>query len=394
MAIHTTKQFPMIILMTNMFIAMSGIGLIIPIMPTLLHHFGVGGQVNGLLIATFAFAQFIFSPFAGGLSDRIGRKKTMVTGIFLFMASQLLFAYSHTLSLLFISRLLGGMGAAFMIPSIMAYVADISPKKELAKGMGRIGAATSLGFVIGPGIGGFLAEFGIRVPVLIAAVVAGLCGIFSYFFLPESKETVQATEQKRENLAKQLWSSVKKPYFILLVMVFTFSFGLANFQSSISLFADIKFSFTPKDISVVMVVSGIAGAIIQAFLLAKVLNRFGEVPVVNMTLTFSAISLFALLFAHGFWSILFIATVFVSATSLLRPAINTLVSKMAGDEQGFAAGMNNAYMSIGNMVGPAIAGALFDINMGFPFITGSILFILCLTIHLTWMSIQSRRSVV
>ena len=154
MAIKNSKHFPLYILMTNMFIAMTGIGLIIPIMPAVLKEFGVGGRSYGLLIATFAFAQFIFSPVAGTLSDR-GRKKMIVIGLILFGSSQLVFALSNVVWLLFVSRMLGGLGAAFMVPSMMAYVADLSTMKDRAKGMGRLGAAMSLGFVIGPGIEAF-----------------------------------------------------------------------------------------------------------------------------------------------------------------------------------------------------------------------------------------------
>ncbi|HZG70159.1 MAG TPA: MFS transporter [Chondromyces sp.] len=383
-----TKQFPLLILMANMLIAMTGIGLIIPIMPTIIQEFNAGGQVFGLLIATFAFAQFLFSPLAGDLSDRLGRKKTIIAGLFLFSASQLIFAFAQDLWMLFVSRLLGGTGAAFMIPSMMAYVADVTAPEDRAKGMGRLGASMSLGFVIGPGIGGFLAEFGLRAPFLIAAAVSAVSGIISLLVLPETrKEPAGETGvpmQKRENLIKQLIRSTKTHYFTLLIMMFTLSFGLANFQSTISLFVDIKFGFTPKDISFLMVTGGLVGVIIQAFVLDWMLRKYGEIRVMNATLFISAAAMFTILFTIGFWSIMAVSAIFFISTSLLRPSINTMVSKMAGDEQGFAAGMINAYMSIGNMIGPAIAGALFDINMGFPYIFGSFIILVCLFISIWW----------
>ncbi|WP_100331068.1 MFS transporter [Bacillus xiapuensis] len=386
MKFKQSSEFPLYILMVNMFIAMTGIGVIIPIMPTVIQEFGVGGKAFGLLIATFAFAQFLFSPLAGDLSDRLGRKKTIVFGLVLFSFSQLLFGLTNQLWLLYVSRVLGGMGGAFMIPSMMAYVADITTMENRAKGMGRLGASMSLGFVIGPGIGGFLSEFGLRAPFFIAAAVAALSAVVSVAFLPETRQAAHfsADAKKRDSLWKQLILSVKTPYFALLIMMFTLSFGLANFQSTISLFADIKFGFEPMDISVLMVTAGMIGVIVQAFVLDRTLRRFGEIPVMNVSLVAAGFAMLSLLLAQGFWSVMVISSVFFIAASLLRPAINTMVSKMAGDEQGFAAGMNNAYMSIGNVIGPALAGTLFDINMGLPYVFGALIIAACLLISLKW----------
>lgn len=379
------QQFPLLILMLNMFIVMTGIGLVIPIMPTIIHDFGAGGKTFGFLIATFAFAQFLFSPLAGDLSDRYGRKKSIVFGLILFSSAQFLFAFSNHLALLYVSRLIGGIGGAFLIPSIMAFVADITTVETRAKGMGRLGAAMSFGFVVGPGAGGFLAAFGLRAPFIIAGTVAALAALLSIFFLKEPvKEAVQSATKQRESLLKQLTLSIKKPYFILLVMMFTLSFGLSNYQSTISLFTDEKFGFSPSDISILMVTGGLVGVIVQAFVLNRVLERFGEVRIMNTMLVVAAISMVGILFATGFVSVLAISAVFFTAASLLRPSINTTISKMAGNEQGFAAGMNNAYMSIGNMIGPALAGTLFDINMGLPYVFGAVIIGVTLFICIRW----------
>lgn len=388
------QQFPLLILMMNMFIVMTGIGLVIPIMPTIIHEFGAGGKTFGFLIATFAFAQFLFSPLAGDLSDRYGRKKSIIFGLVLFSLAQFLFAFSNHLALLYVSRMIGGIGGAFMIPSMMAFVADITTVETRAKGMGRLGAAMSFGFVVGPGVGGFLAAFGLRAPFIIAGAVAVIAAVMSVFFLKEPvKEEAKTRSKQRDSLVKQLALSMKKPYFILLVMMFTLSFGLANYQATISLFTDQKFGFSPSDISILMVVGGLVGVIVQAFVLDRVLERFGEVWVMNTMLVVAALSMISILFATGFISVLLISAVFFTAASLLRPAINTIISKMAGNEQGFAAGMNNAYMSIGNMIGPALAGVLFDVNMGLPYIFGAIIIVVTLMICIRWARGRKRQNV-
>ncbi len=380
-----SQSLPLLLLMMNMFIVMTGIGLVIPIMPAVIHEFEAGGKTFGFLIATFAFAQFLFSPLAGNLSDQFGRKKAIIFGLVLFSASQFLFAFSGHLALLYVSRLIGGIGGAFMIPSMMAFVADITTVENRAKGMGKLGAAMSFGFVVGPGVGGFLAAFGLHTPFLVAGTVAAMSAIISAVFLKEpEKKAGKATIAEKDSLVKQLALSVQKPYFILLVMMFTLSFGLANYQSTISLFTDVKFNFSPADISVLMIIGGFAGVIVQGFVLEKVLKRFGEVKVMNTMLVVAAVSMISILFATGFLSVMIISGVFFTAAALLRPSINTTVSKMAGNEQGFAAGMNNAYMSIGNMIGPALAGALFDVNIGLPYVFGACMIVLTLVICLNW----------
>lgn len=122
----------------------------------------------GYLIAAFGAAQFIFSPLGGQLSDRWGRKSMIITGLFLTVISDLMFAVSTTLPLLYIARFIGGMGIGLMVPSNMAYVADITTPETRAKGMGYLGASMNLGMVLGPGLGGMIAEFGIRVPYFFA----------------------------------------------------------------------------------------------------------------------------------------------------------------------------------------------------------------------------------
>lgn len=383
MAVKSTK-FALYILMFNMFIAMSGIGLIIPIMPAYLETFGVAGQALGTLIATFAFAQFLFSPISGELSDKYGRKNLIIFGLIVFGLSQLVFGLATELWILYVARFFSGLGGAFLIPPMMAFVADITTYEERGKGMGLLGASMSLGFMIGPGIGGFLSEVSLQFPFYVATSVALLSALLSYIALPNVKPAIQAADRKRENLYQQMKRSVYTPYFVMLLVMFIFAFGLSNFQSTIALYVDKQFQFTPKEISVVITVGGFVGVVVQTFVIDSLFKRFGEMRVILVNLLISAAAMIGILFVNTFWTILFVAAVFFTAASLLRPAINTLISKLAGDSQGYAAGMNNAYMSLGNMIGPALAGILFDIDMSFPYITGTFILLICFFIAFNW----------
>ncbi|EPD52959.1 multidrug resistance protein [Paenisporosarcina sp. HGH0030] len=386
-----SNRFALFVLMFNMFIAMSGIGLIIPIMPDYLETFGVAGQALGFLIAMFAFSQFLFSPLAGDLSDKYGRKYLIIVGLVIFGLSQLMFGLASDLWILYLARFFSGVGSAFIVPPMMAFVADITTEEERGKGMGLLGASMSLGFMIGPAIGGLLAEVSLRFPFYVATSAALVAAVISMFVLPKTAPAVQTGKPtKRENLFKQMKHSTTTPYFVMLIVMFVFSFGLANFQSTIALYVDKKYAFTPGEIAVLITAGGFVGVIVQTFVINKLFVKYGELKVILVNLLVSALAMISVLFVDGFWPILIVSSVFFTAASLLRPALNTLISKQAGTEQGFAAGMNNAYMSLGNMVGPALAGILFDINMNFPYMAGTLILIVCFFIA----SLTQRKSAV
>ncbi|MEN9059268.1 MFS transporter, partial [Bacillus licheniformis] len=128
------KMARLYMLMLNVFIVMLGIGLIIPLMPTFIEEFGASGSTLGLLIAASGITQLLFSPVAGEMTDKYGRRKMIILGIGAFAVSQLLFALASQMWLLFVSRLLGGAGAAFLVPAMFAYIADITSEKDRSKG--------------------------------------------------------------------------------------------------------------------------------------------------------------------------------------------------------------------------------------------------------------------
>lgn len=380
-----SNKIALYLLMFNMFITMGGIGIIIPVMPAYLQLFGVGGQVLGFLVAIFALAQFLFSPIAGNLSDRHGRKIFIIGGLIIFGISQIIFGLATEVWVLFLGRFLSGFGAALIMPPIMAFVADITTYEERGKGMGMLGAAMSLGFMVGPGFGGFLANVNLTFPFFLAGAAALIASVFSMIYLPNTQQK-PTTIAPRENLFKQLARSVKTSYFIFLIVVFTFSFGISNFQATLSIYLDNKFGYTPTDIAIILTVGGFAGVILQMFIVNKLFKRFGEMKVILVNLLVAAVMMLLTIYVSGFFIIMIVATIFSIATTFIRPAVNTLISKLAGAEQGFAAGMNNAYMSLGNMFGPALAGILFDWNMDAPYILGTFVLVAAFIVAFAWTS--------
>ncbi|MEK4536223.1 MFS transporter [Peribacillus butanolivorans] len=387
MFMSAEQRKKIIILMINMFIAIGSFGIIIPILPAYLASINQGGTAAGLMIAIFAGAQLIFSPIAGKWTDQFGRRKMIIYGLIGLTISMFIFYAVNSIWLLYASRVVGGVGAALLVPAIFAYVADITTFDQRAKGNSLVSAAMSLGIVVGPGIGGFLADFGLKFPFLISALVSLVAVIFSIFVLKES-ETKQASQAmdmaNNESMVRKIALSVKMPYFIPLIITLVMSFGLMAYESVIGLYLDNQFNSTPKDIATMVTATGIVSVIVQLFVVDRIVRRFGEVSVLIIFISVAAIGFLLSLFASSYLIFFGISLIIFLSTSILRPVLNTLISKMAGNEQGFAMGMNNAYMSIGNVLGPTLAGMMYDVQITYPFILGLLLLILTLMITMAW----------
>lgn len=374
-----------IVLMINMFIAIGSFGIIIPILPAYLMSIGEGGMAAGLMIAIFAGAQFVMSPIAGKWADQVGRRKMIIAGLSGLTLSMFVFYFSDSIWVLYTSRVIGGIGAALLIPAIFAYVADITTMDQRAKGNSYISAAMSLGIVIGPGIGGFLADYDLKLPLLVSALVSLLSVIFSVIVLKESRETGDVLGSvKQEPMVKKLAQSVQKPYFIPLVITLVMSFGLMAYESVLGLFVDNQFGATPKQIAVMVTSTGIVSVVMQLLVVDRLVRRFGEGIILNFFIALTALCFFLSLFATTYVLFFMITLVVFLATSILRPVLNTLISKLAGNEQGFAMGMNNAYMSIGNVIGPLLAGVLYDVNIIYPFLLGFVVLGITILVSVVW----------
>ena len=371
------------LLLLNLFIAFLGIGLVIPVLPTLMNELGISGTTVGYLTAAFAIAQLIVSPIAGKAVDKYGRKIMIVIGLFIFGFSELLFGLGKTIEVLFISRVLGGISAAFIMPAVTAFIADITTMETRPKALGYMSAAISTGFIIGPGIGGFLADFGTRVPFYFAGALGITAAILSMLLLKEP----QRNEENIENAPKQAsgFKRVFEPmYFIAFILIFVASFGLAAFESFFSLFVDHKFAFTPMDIAIIITGGAIFGAIAQVALFDRLAQKWGEIKLIRYTLVLSAVLVFLMTVVSSYFSILLVTCFVFVGFDLFRPAATSYLSKIAGNEQGFVGGMNSMFTSLANIFGPILGGILFDIDINYPYYFAAVVLVFGILLTLIW----------
>lgn len=374
------------ILLGNIFLAFLGIGLIIPVMPTLMNELGLSGTTVGNLVAVFAAVQMISSPIAGKWVDQYGRKPMIIIGLLLFAISELLFGMGKSVTMLFISRMLGGVSAAFIMPAVTAYIADITPLSGRSKALGYMSAAINTGFIIGPGIGGFLAEIGTRTPFFVAAAIGGLAAILSWLFLIEPTREM-STEVKltwKMEVRGGFHKVVHPMYFFAFIILFISFFALSTFESLFSLFVDHKFQFTPMDIAIAVTGGGLIGAVAQLFLFDWMARKVGEISVIRYCLILSAVLTYLMTVVNTYIGIMVIASLVFVGFDLIRPAVTSYLSKIAGNEQGFVGGMNSMFTSMGNILGPIVGGLLFDINLNYPFYFSTVILIACIIIAMFW----------
>ncbi|MCJ1656949.1 multidrug efflux MFS transporter NorA [Staphylococcus sp. NRL 16/872] len=373
----------------NIFLIFVGIGLVIPVLPVYLKDLGLKGSDLGVLVAVFALSQMIISPFGGTLADKLGKKLIICIGLVLFAISEFLFAAGHHFSTLIISRVLGGFSAGMVMPGVTGMIADISPAKDKAKNFGYMSAIINSGFILGPGIGGFLAEFSHRMPFYFAGTLGILAFIMSLILIHnprnESNDTFHNFEP--EVLTKINWKVFITPIILTLVL----AFGLSAFETLFSLYTSEKANYSPVDISIAIVGGGIAGAVFQVFFFDKFMKYMTELTFIVWSLLYSAIVLGLLILSNNYWTIMIISFIVFIGFDLIRPALTNYYSNIAGNRQGFAGGLNSTFTSMGNFIGPLAAGALFDINLEFPLYMSIIVMLLGILIIFIEKALQTKR---
>lgn len=356
------------VLFSVLFLVMAGFGIIIPVLPYLVIHLGGGPTSLGLFMASYSIMQFFFAPFWGRLSDRIGRRPVLITGLAGYAVTFILFGFASQLWMMFAIRLLSGIISSAALPTAMAYIADITEGEDRSKGMGLMGAAMGLGMIFGPALGGWLGHSGFALPFFVAGGLAVLNLPFAYAFLPESLK--KAGEQKTGERARITPDVIKNPLFVLFVVGFVLNFTLSMFEGTFALYAADRAGFGTRELGYLFAILGVLGVIIQGGLIGRLSRIFGDVILIKAGLVISAAGMLLILLATGSSSLYATTAIFNIGTTLLGPSSSSLVSKNAPGGQGASLGLMQSFGSLGRILGPVAGGILYDINMNIPYLAG------------------------
>ena len=347
------------------FIDLLGFSLILPLLPYYAETFNASEFVTGLLIAVYALMQLIGAPVLGRLSDRYGRRPILLVSVFGTFIGFLLFGFATTLWMLFAARILDGITGGNLSVA-QAYISDVTDAKNRAKGLGLIGAAFGIGFIIGPVTGGILSQYGYNVPAFVAAGLALFNFILIYAWLPES-----LTKEKREQLGEQKKPSVTLDALIaalmrpftgsLLITRFFFSLAFAIFQTIFSLYALAKFNLTARDTGFVLTYVGVLSVFVQGFLVGRLTNRFREDHLITFAVALMAVSLLGwALVPSVFWLLVVLTPTSISGGILNTLLSSTLTKAVAPQEIGGILGLSASVESSTRIIAPILGGALLE----------------------------------
>ncbi len=369
------RKTSILVIFLTVFVDLVGFGIVLPMLPTYADEFGASGWLNGLIVASYSFAQFIFAPIWGRWSDRIGRRPIILMSLFGSSCSYGLFAYASTmeggqaLMWLFVSRFFAGVcGANLSVAS--AYIADITEPEKRSKRMGLIGMAFGLGFIFGPAIGGASIKLmGATGPGIFAASICFLNFLMAIFFLGESWKPDNSVSADRTPRLEQWRKVLRRPKIGLLIgLFFLATFCFSCFESSYPLVLKKAVGYGPGDIAFLFSYCGLLGAFIQGGLVGRLVKKFGETNLIFLSLVILAVGMVVLPIASSKMAILGGLAIFALGSGLNRPPTFGLLSlKTPKDEQGVTMGVAQSAGSLARMVGPLFALGLSDYSQRLPY---------------------------
>jgi MFS transporter, DHA1 family, tetracycline resistance protein len=360
------KQAAIGFIFITMLIDIIGLGIIIPVIPKLIKELIHGdiseaAKYGGWLLFAYAITQFIFSPLIGNLSDKYGRRPVILISLFGFSLDYLLLAFSPTITWLFVGRIIAGITGA-SITTASAYIADISTPESRAKNFGLIGAAFGLGFIIGPVIGGFLGQYGARIPFYAAAVLCLLNFLYGLFILPESldQEHRRDFSWKRANPVGAILSLKKYPTLIgLIVATFILYVASHAVQSNWSYFTIYKFGWDEKMVGISLGVVGLLVGVVQGGLIRWINPKLGNQKSIYIGILLYALGMFLFAFASQGW-MMFAFLVPYCLGGISGPALQSVISEQVpANEQGEIQGTLTSLMSASAIIGPPMMSYLF-----------------------------------
>ena len=344
-----------------------GFGVVIPVFPSLImgltgETVGGAARISGWLMLMYATIQFVCGPIIGGLSDRFGRRPVLLASLLALGIDYLVMAFAPTLLWLVAARAVAGIaGASF--PTAYAYIADISPPEKRGANFGVIGMAFGFGFILGPALGGLVAQFGDRVPFMVAAALALGNVVYGLFFVPESlkPENRRAFAWKRANPVGALLrlKSAHPRVLVFAAVMLLWTMGYQALYATWAYYGIERFDWTPGQVGASLAAIGLSGAIVQGVLSGRLLPRYGSRNIVIAGAVSAIIAYLVYAFASQGW-MMYVGIIASLLQPLVFPSLQGMMSAgVAPSEQGELQGAVSSLQSLSSIFGPPLmTGAL------------------------------------
>src|SRR5882724_1975951 len=340
-----------------------GFGIVMPILPFYAKHFGAGGLAYGAVLGIYSFMQFVATAFLGRTSDRVGRRPILLTTMLINAAGYLLFAAAHSYVLLFVARVVSGF-AGGNISAAQAYIADITSPAERSRGMGVIGAAFGLGFIVGPAVGGLSAHYlGHAAPGLVAAGLSLVNFVSAYFVLPESLKAEHRTERELWDFS-HIGDAIQHPRLAPLMLAWLLApLAFSGYTVAIPLWAGVTFGWREQELGWFFTVIGATAAVVQGYAFGKLARRVGDRLLLIAGGFGMALAIAVIPALHSSAALYAWTAVLAFSNSIFGPAATGLVSVFADPtEQGTVLGAAQALAALGRLLGPLTLGKVYDVS--------------------------------
>ena len=390
------KKSRLLLLFLTQFLVMLGFGIIIPNLAYYAQDIGATPTQIAILMSIYSGMQLLFAPLWGRLSDRYGRKPAMLLGLLGNAAALIGFGLAQDYAWLIIARGAAGIASAAVLPSVMAYVADVTTSEERGRGMGLMGAAMGLGFILGPALGGIMGSH--DTPFFVAGGLSLVNFLFVLTLLPESLQKVDTHEEGEAHhewvSPREIfrWTTLKSPFNSLFLVAFFTAFTMSGLETTFPLFIEKGWDYKQREMGWMFMIMGAVVVPIQGVLLGSLINRFGERRIILVGLSLNALGLALLPNAFSFATLTVYITITGIGNQLIRPTNSSWISKETQIGQGTAIGIMDAFLSLGRILGPLLAGWLYEKGT-YPYVAlAGILVIATLCLYIPLRRIGSENS--
>jgi MFS family permease len=356
-----------------------GYAIIIPVLYSYSLQFGLNAFQNGLLFALYSVGQFVSTPIIGRMSDKFGRKPLLLLSLMGSALSFFMMAFAPSAMFLFFARFLDGITAG-NLPVASAVISDTTNEKDRAKGFGIIGAAFGFGFIFGPLVSALTVKQGTSIPFIIAGLVSLLAVAVTFVALPETNKHIgEVKKGKLFDFGKLVHSLKDANIGPLLLITLLGSIGFSSFFYGFNAFSVEGLHMSPNQIAIIFSLIGVIGLITQLGILPRVTQKFGVGKPLYVALVTLGLVFLGLYFARNMYVYIVLCSLIAFPNSFINPLTQTLLSKETDmKSQGSIQGLNASYMSIGQMIGPIIAGLVAFSSASLTFVVASIMMFLSL----------------